>query len=278
MTHLLSANLLRLRKNLMFWVSVLAMLLFTLYKDVFVEYTDFLRYPEYHSDVNQNELFFLSAAVAGVLSAVVASLFLGADFSSGGLRNKLIAGNRRSSVYLANYLTVGMASTVIWLTTVAGTAALLPLLFGKPIEPTVYPLLGLSLLCVWSMAAVLTWLGMSIPNQAISAVTALLLLLAVIVLCMTQAPRLMAPEQIAIDWKLTETGEVVEIYGQNPYYLGGVSRRIVKALLCFLPGGQNVAMMYAGCVEPGYLAIGAAVSLVCSTLAGLFFFKRKDLK
>lgn len=278
MTHLLSANLLRLRKNLMFWLSVLAMLIFTLYKVVYVEYIDFLRYPDYHADVNQNNLFFLSAAVAGIFSAVVASLFLGVDFSAGGLRNKLIAGNRRSSVYLANYLTVGIASTVIWLTTVAITAALLPILFGKSVEPTVYPLLGLSLLCVWSTAAVLTWLGMSIPNQAVSAVTALLLLLAVFLLCMTQAPRLMAPKQIAIDWKFTEAGEVVEVYGQNPFYLGGVSRWIVKAMLCILPGGQNAAMMYEGCVEPGYLAIGAAATMVYSTLAGLFFFKRKDLK
>ena len=91
MTHLLSANLLRLRKNLMFWLSVLAMLLFTLYKVVYLEYIDFLRYPEYHSDVDQNGLFFLSTAVAGILSAVTAGLFLGADFSGGGLRNKLIA-------------------------------------------------------------------------------------------------------------------------------------------------------------------------------------------
>lgn len=278
MTHLLSANLLRLRKNLMFWLSVLAMLLFTLYKVVYLEYIDFLRYPEYHSDVDQNGLFFLSTAVAGIFSAVTASLFLGADFSGGGLRNKLIAGNRRSSVYLSNYFTVGIASTVIWLTTVAITAALLPILFGKSVDPAVFPLLGVSLLCVWSTAAVLTWLGMSIPNQAASAVTALLFLLVVFVLCITQAPRLVGPEQVVIDWNFTEAGDVVEIYGQNPYYLGGVSRWILKALLCVLPGGQNVAMMYEGCVEPGYLAIGAASTMVCSTLAGLFCFKRKDLK
>lgn len=277
MTHLLSANLLRLRRNLIFWLSVLAMLLFTLYKVAFVEYMDYLRYPEFHSDVDQNGLFFLSTAVAGILSAVVSSLFLGAEFS-GGLRNKLIAGNRRSSVYLANYLTIGMASTVIWLTTVATTTALLFFLFGKSVEPMVFPMLAVSLLCVWSIAAVLTWLGMSIPNQAVSAATAPLFLLAVIMLCTTLAPRLMAPEQVVIDWEFTEAGDVVEIYGPNPHYLGGAARWIVKALLCILPGGQNTAMMYAGCVEPGDLAIGAAGIMVCSILAGLFFFKRKDLK
>ena len=278
MTHLLSANLLRLRRNLIFWLSVLGMLLFTVYKVVFVEYMDFLRYPEFHSDVDQNGMFFLSTAVAGILSAVVSGLFLGAEFSGGGLRNKLIAGNRRSSVYLANYLTIGMASTVIWLTTVATTTALLFFLFDKSLEPTVFPMLAVSLLCVWSIAAVLTWLGMSIPNQAVSAVTALLLLLAVIMLCITLAPRLMAPEQMVIDWKYTEAGDMVEVYGPNPHYLGGAARWVVKALLCILPGGQNTAMMYAGCVEPGDLAIGAAGTMVFSTLAGLFFFKRKDLK
>ena len=278
MTHLLSANLLRLRRNLILWLSVLAMLLFTLYKVAFLEYTDFLLYREYHSDVDQNGMFFLSTAVAGIFSAVVASLFLGVDFSAGGLRNKLIAGNRRSSVYLANHITIGMASTVIWLTTVATTTALLFFLFDKSVEPTVFPMLAVSLLCVWSIAAVLTWLGMSIPNQAVSAVTALLLLLAVFLLCMTQASRLMAPEQMVIDFELTEAGDKVEIYGPNPHYLGGAARWIVKALLCILPGGQNMVMMYAGCVEPGDLAIGAASTMVCSTLAGLFFFKRKDLK
>ena len=171
-----------------------------------------------------------------------------------------------------------MTSTVIWLTTVATTTALLCILFDKSVEPTVFPMLGISLLCVWSIAAVLTWLGMSIPNQAVSSVTALLLLLAVIILCTTLAPRLRAPEQMVIDYELTEAGDLVEIYGQNPHYLGGAARWVVKALLCILPGGQNVAMMYAGCVEPCNLAMGAAATMVCSTLAGLFFFKRKDLK
>lgn len=103
-------------------------------------------------------------------------------------------------------------------------------------------MLAVSLLCVWSIAAVLTWLGMSIPNQAVSAVSALLLLLAVITLCTTLAPRLMAPEQMVIDWKFTEAGDVVDVYGPNPHYLGGAARGIVKALLCILPGGQNVAI------------------------------------
>ena len=83
---------------------------------------------------------------------------------------------------------------------------------------------------------------------------------------------------MVIDWKYTEAGDMVEVYGPNPHYLGGAARWVVKALLCILPGGQNTAMMYAGCVEPGDLAIGAAATMVCSTLAGLFFFKRKDLK
>lgn len=277
MTHLLSANLMRLRRNLMFWMSILAMLLFTLYKVVYLEYLEFLRYPEYHSDVDQNSLFFLSTAVSGIFSAVTASLFLSSDLG-GGLRNKLIAGNRRSTIYLSNYFTVGIASAVIWLTAVVSTALLLLLLFGKSVDPAIYPLLGVSFLCVWSTAAVLTWLGMSIPNRAVSAVTSLLLLLAVILLCMTQASRLTVPELSVVDWSFTETGEVIDIYGQNPYYLGGTSRWIAKTMLCILPGAPNMAMMYAGYVETGCLAIGAAGTMVCSTLAGLFFFKRKDLK
>ena len=51
-----------------------------------------------------DEALFQFPMIHGVMLAAFVPLFLGADYSDGTIRNKLIAGHRRSGIYLSDLL------------------------------------------------------------------------------------------------------------------------------------------------------------------------------
>lgn len=57
---------------------------------------------------------YVSIQGIGILISVALSVFYGTEYSDGTLRNKLIAGHERSSIYLASFITGGLSVTVIY--------------------------------------------------------------------------------------------------------------------------------------------------------------------
>lgn len=107
MTKILSAYLSRLWKDKFFWLAMLFMAGFGVFLTLnqynnqqllqqrgLVETTD-LALEQY--------CFFFQWVIGGV-AALVSSLFLGLEYQDGTLRNKLIAGHSRTSVYLAGLI------------------------------------------------------------------------------------------------------------------------------------------------------------------------------
>ena len=89
MRNLLHANLYRLGRSLIFW----GLLLFNAVYAVI--------------DARMGNPQFLSFTTnTGLVSAVLISFYVGADYSDGTIRNKLASGHRRGDVYLANLLAV----------------------------------------------------------------------------------------------------------------------------------------------------------------------------
>ena len=98
MNKLLSAGFFRLKKNLLFWLSMVFMAIAGISFPL-AAYADSQKYGLVYT-LEGN--FFTSAVFAVILSSVFCSLFIGADYSSGTIRNKVIAGHNRVSLYLAN--------------------------------------------------------------------------------------------------------------------------------------------------------------------------------
>ena len=106
MRKLFSANLSLVWISKPFWLGVVAMLcaegLFGLLM---------LRYGSAPMDI----IVFISLQCIGILAAVFTSLFLGTDYGDGTIRNKIIAGHKSSSIYIASLFTVIVVIQIIFL-------------------------------------------------------------------------------------------------------------------------------------------------------------------
>ena len=88
MYNLLSTDFARLWKNKSFWSCFIAGILICLVT-VFGDYHSLELYQE---PKPLDEVFFCNVPLMGLISAIFVSLFLGADFSNGTIRNKISAG------------------------------------------------------------------------------------------------------------------------------------------------------------------------------------------
>ena len=101
MNRLLAANIVRLRKNKCFLGGILLLvilgILYPVMKCIEMKNTGY--------ETTLDTGFFIGAAVLPVLLSVFVSLFIGTEYSDGTIRNKIMVGHERKSVYLANLLT-----------------------------------------------------------------------------------------------------------------------------------------------------------------------------
>ena len=126
MSKLLASNFSRLKKNKVFWVECICMVLFGLYL-VGRKYLERLKYQE--ESVLDNG-FFAYVLVIGFAMAAFGSLFLGTEYSDGTIRNKLIVGHTRMRIYLANLIVSLAAGGLMCLCFIIPAAALGILLLG----------------------------------------------------------------------------------------------------------------------------------------------------
>ena len=102
MNRLLTGNLIRLRKNIIFWLSLVCAMVGPLYTVLNNWYYKNL----WDMSMGADTAFLLSGAdyFFVIALAVVISLFVGTEFSDNTIRNKLIAGHTRVSVFLSNLM------------------------------------------------------------------------------------------------------------------------------------------------------------------------------
>ena len=112
MMNLLSVDWMRARKAWFFWVMLIiaaavSMLVFQEnYSMIIAEIQDGKSWP-------MESAFFQFPILTGALLSAFIPLFLGADYSDGTIRNKLIAGHQRSSIYGSYLLTTLISSCIL---------------------------------------------------------------------------------------------------------------------------------------------------------------------
>lgn len=276
MIKLLSANLLRLKKSILFWGLLLVSFGFGL----FTVYTELRDRTNYGIAVQVDSILFFYAITIGLFSAVFVSLFFGTEYSDGTIRNKIIAGHSRWQIYLVNLLT-GYAVTV--LSTAATLLAVLavgvPLIGGwtVPAEAFALNLLG-SLGMEAAFCAIFTLIAMNCSKKSLAAVSSLLLFFALMMAMAYVDARLDAPEFIQ-GYELSVGGQVVESEPEaNPKYLRGGERKLYEFAYDLLPTGQARQYTTMTVPRPARLAVCSAALTAGFTALGIALFRRKDLK
>ena len=278
MTKLLSANFMRLWKTNAFWGSLGVSLSMGL-----LMVADSWRSAQesggaWASTVDAE--LFKYAAFIGVLAAELIPLFFGAEYSDGAIRNKIIVGQSRLSIYFANLITGYAACVLCSAVYMLGCVALgVPLLgwFTQPPALLLAALAG-SLLMTAAFCAIFTFVAMNCAKKSTSVVICLLGVFAAFIGAIVIHSMLEAPEFIS-GYELSVGGQAVSVQPEpNPNYLTGAKREFYQFLFDLLPSGQSVQYCSLMFSDPLRLMGLSAAVTVLFTGAGAALFRRKDLK
>lgn len=277
MRNLLSAGFFRLWRCKTLWLSC-AFLAAATVRAVWTRYSDGVQFG-YHSSLDTAFLYYV--LFIAFLIPIICALFIGTEFADGTIRNKVVCGHSRGSVYLSNLILCSAASLIMCTAAVVpGLALGLPLLGGFAMGPAraILFFAGVyTLSLAWT--ALFTLLTMLVNSRTVTAALAMLLSLALLSAGTYLEGRLEARPNVQ-GYTLTVNGEIVEAEeSPNPAYLPeGPVRDVFQFLSDFTPGGQTLQHVNQRAARPELLIAYDAVLFGLATAAGLILFRRKDLK
>ena len=173
MNRLLTGNLIRLQKNIIFWISLVCAMVGPLYTVLNNWYYKNL----WDMCIQADTAFLLSGAdyFFVIALAVSISLFVGTEFSDNTIRNKLIAGHTRVSVFLSNLMASVIAAVSMYLVSAAASCIGIPLLdkMELPIDKLMMQM-ACAIVSVSVIAVFICTVTMMIGNRVVSAIVSML--------------------------------------------------------------------------------------------------------
>jgi hypothetical protein len=232
-----------------------------------------------------DSIFFRQADIIGIFCAVFIGLFLGTDYSDGTLKNKIVVGHSKTSIYLSNFivgLVEGLFLNLAWWITILAIG--IPFFGGYLQHPgKILVYLPMILLLTALYVAIFTILCMLNQNKAGASVILILVFLLQLIVgtrCMIilQEPELSstgpAVSIVEADGSIT-TNTTLE---PNPAYVTGAERTFYEIACEVLPTAQGIqlAMMW----DVNFVRISAFSLLIIAgtTVLGITCFRRKDIK
>lgn len=292
MKSLLRADLIRCLKSRVWWISVVLSVLLGIFSA-----------NNAFSSFSIDTVFTM---IPFILCVIFISLFLGEEFRAGAIRNKIVTGYRKGTVFLSA-LIVCMAACACLFCLFMGTFCVLSyrLFQGIPASVSWNITFGF-LLATLAMAGICTVIAMFVSKKAAVAVVDLLLIFVMYfsadaILTALEQPEYFEPLRVAVYNQETGALEFVSM-GEREYnerYIGGTKRKIYQLASDVLPLGQ--AVEYCSIIEEytrfsdedvvlfveltdgqtravethPYYSIGLTALL---TLGGWLLFQRKDIK
>ena len=218
--------------------------------------------------------YFTYHYVVSILTAVFASLFIGSEYSDGTVRNKLIVGKQRYSVYLSYFIVVLAACIImaaVWI--VVGLLGM-PVMGNFVTGVNVLACIGIGVLALTALCAIYTFIGMLISNRAVSAVVMLLTVVVTVIAAMWCFAVLSEPPEY-MSWELVN-GEMQQICIPNKSYPTGAYRGFLEFITDFLSMGQFLAV--PNLARPINMAAYSAVITVVFTVSGALAFSHNHIK
>lgn len=237
----------------------------TLLLSLFISLTNAPTLAEWAKDGENYSLedcYYNLAPLLGLIYASFVNLFLGVEYSDGTLRNKLIAGHSRNSVFLSYFIISAIGCLIIMTAWLIGG---LPGLFyfdGFSFGWKSYVLYALVSACgALLFAAIFTTITMLIPNKAVSAVASLILWFVLLYIGSKILSILYPPE---ID--------------PNPDNVGGIIHYFIEGLSHIIPTCPQLLMAVDSLEKPVLDIVYALATTMVTLFFGCIGFKKKDLK
>ena len=294
MSNLFSAGLYRLRKSKVFWLALIFMAVISVILCV-----EMARNAVTDPNITFADGMFSNQAVMNLVMAVFVTLFLGTEYSDRTIRNKIISGHSRSTIYLAAFLVSSVGGLIIYAVSLGISAGLGSLLLHAAETPSVgkifsQALIG-ALVCLVD-AAFFTFFVMVLGNKTAGAVTGLVAGITLLTLGVAVYSRLSEDEFIyepksvykamqnlvgenteeSVDFYLNDDTEWVKL--PNPRYLSGKLRLVYENLLDLNPVGQRAELSGWEFAKPARAVVFDLLEIVLFGAAGILIFRKKVLK
>lgn len=274
MSKLLSANFIRLKKDKFFWSGLVFMLAAGIFFPV-------MRYMDMRQTQTINRIdngFFGCALFIGIVMAVFCSLFIGTEYSEGTIRNKIIIGQKRGAVYLSNFITCSLVSVVMCMAFFIPYLCIgIPLLGFFEMDIKIVLLFAVTILMTAIVfSSIFTLISMLNNNKAVTAVICILTAFLFLIIG-AQLHKMLSEPETNMALVMTDNGQEYQEL-PNPKFLDGGGRKTVQFFYDFLPGGQVVQCTSLETENLSLLPVYSLVIVVLTTSAGMFFFKKKELK
>lgn len=280
MRKLLSANFSRLWKSKIFWVLESFCFGFGVFVYTLVAINT-RNIGQGWLEYEAHAYFYIQILYIAVIIAIFACFFIGTDHSDGTIRNKMIVGHSRETIYLSFLLPVLTASFFFAL-----AYFLAVLLIGIPfsgvevltcVEAQLWRLLGFGL-AITEYASLFTLLSMSDSNKARNVVISLLVAGIVVLSGMYAYGKLSQPEYIPIVSYQENGGYLIEDGALNPEYLTGTIRTVYQWITMIIPSGAVMLSLDKNLAFDWRNPICAVILTVLLTTIGIAIFRKKDIK
>ena len=298
MRNLLQANLFRLFRSWVFWGAMLVMVGGALAVCIGA-YHDMVLYNEPGYMEPLDKTLFRAEQALGITAAIVVSLFVGTEYSGGAIRNKLVVGKSRITVYLAGYLACAGVVLLLFLVSSLAALALGSVLFSAPsaASGTIMTAFFVGAMICLLYGAVFYFIAVICGSRVWAAIFSILLAVALLMAAselsqaLEQGPYTMqlVPEEFSTSKEAYSIDGVAEDMFDglvmetvpNPNYLSGEKREIVQLFYDINPAGQTTQLARLSEQDILYplriILLDAGLSAVFA-LGGIWIFRRKDIK
>lgn len=281
MSKLLRAGFRRYFKSLLFWLALVASVVLGIISGFKVK-----------EDAVFDDVF---TVVGFILYAILLSLMIGREFGDRVIKNKIISGHTKGSVFVSEYI-LSVAVCLLLCSVSALIFALFNLdLFGRMLpELLMKSIVGYFLLIV-SMITVTVSLCMFTSHRAIMAIAVLVLILATFMISYELDDRLERPEYYMQLEVVDGIHTLVQGTEKNPHYIDRPLRDVYNFFKRIIPHGQ--AIDYLRMVYPWLEPINVTLQLteeeasllntlpfysigtICASFAlGYIGFRKKEIK
>ena len=268
MIKLLKAGFFRLKKDVVFWLFIfltIGLAIFSLF-----------RHEETKLDVLINEFIMY----IGLLIAIFVSIFVGKEYSQGIIRNKIIVGHSRISIFFSN-LIISIITSILCEIIYLVLVFLIGIpLFGQmqmPLSQFALVILN-TILVIISFCSIFNFIAMICSEITISTTICIILFIAMYVA--QGSFGLIANSNKYINHTYTDENGNTHIISQepDPNYPGDQKVKQAKIIYLSIPQGQAMEIGNNDLESLQQMPIYSISLIVIINILGVYIFSKKELK
>lgn len=277
MTKLIRANIYKLIKSKIFYVGIIFTALFSAYI-CYVNFSMAIQESDYKLYINDS--FFIMYVIFPFVLSVFISLFTGAEYDNGALRNKIACGHTRGSIYFSNLILNVLYTLFLEVIHIAITLPINIILFKElSIKSSEFIILIVNAtIASLLLTATFTGITMNFQNKTVGSITSLIIAILLFLLAAMIMSALAEPEMLS--------GYTMEINGQlvksepmkNPNYIDGNMRTIYERIYALLPTGQLIDINECKLKTFTYRQPMSLIFTCVISYISYVIFKKKDIK